>query len=49
MDKLGSECVVIYRDQHTGHLVRRGGGTRGGSLEFIAKQFAAAKTLKGRS
>lgn len=43
MDKLGIECVVLYRDGDKGQLIRHGGGPLIRPVEFIAKQFEAAR------
>jgi acetyl esterase len=43
MDKLGIECVVIYRDKDKGRLIRQGGGAPVRPVDFIAKQFTAAR------
>jgi acetyl esterase/lipase len=43
MDKLGIECVVIYRGGHKDQPIRHGGGSLIRPVDFIAKQFTAAR------
>jgi acetyl esterase len=43
MDKLGIECVVQYRAAEGNKIQRHGGGDPIGAVDFIKKQFAAAK------
>jgi acetyl esterase len=47
MDKLGIECVVIYRDADKGRPVRHGGGDLVRPADFIAKHFEAARKRAG--
>jgi hypothetical protein len=43
MDKLGIECVVMYRDKATGQMVRHGGGPLVRPVDFLAKHFTPAR------
>lgn len=43
MDKMGIECVVIYRDGDKGQPISHAGGPVMRSVDFIAKQFEAAR------
>jgi len=43
MDKLGIECIVQYRAAEGNRTQRHGGGDPVGTVDFIKKQFAAAK------
>jgi acetyl esterase/lipase len=43
MDKLGIECVVIYRDGDKGQLIRHGGGPLVRPVDFIVQQVTAAR------
>jgi acetyl esterase/lipase len=47
MDRLGIECVVIYRDAERGRLVRHGGGELVRPVDFIARQFKRAGKREG--
>lgn len=49
MDKLGIECVVIYRDGAKGAQIRHGGGALMRSVDFIGKHFEAARKRQAPS
>lgn len=45
MDRLGIECVVVYRDAETGRLVQHGAPAQDppDSVGFVMKQFQRAR------